>query len=118
MGIFAIEALERMWARITFLSFKPRRIQFGVSFTIPSKLAIMLSHIRAIAFYAFGSLDIANSCQITPLLTILALRDTRIHVGAPHHRNDTSYIETPVNNFLSIVTILDVPYVNPDNSHV
>jgi len=73
---------------------------------------------RAIAFYAFRSLDIANPCQMTSLPTILALRNTRIHVGAPHHRNDTSYIEAPVNNFLSIVTILDIPYINPDDSHV
>jgi len=31
---------------------------------------------RAVAFYAFGSLDIANPCQMTPLPTILALKDT------------------------------------------
>ena len=55
---------------------------------------------------------------MTPLLTILALRDTRIHVGASHHHDDTSYIETSVNNFLSIVTVLGIPFVNPDNSHV
>jgi len=62
VGTFAIEALEHIWARITFLSFEPRRIQFGVSFTIPSKFAMMFSHMRAIAFYAFGSLDTANPC--------------------------------------------------------
>jgi len=55
---------------------------------------------------------------MTPLSTILALRDTRIHVGTSHHCNDTSYIEMPVNDFLSIVTILGIPYVNPDDSHV
>ena len=79
---------------------------------------MMFSHMRAVAFYAFGSLDIANPCYMTPLSTILALRDTRIHVGTSHHCNDTSYIEMPVNDFLSIVTILGIPYVNPDDSHV
>ena len=55
---------------------------------------------------------------MTLLLTVLALRNTRIHVGTSHHCNDTSYIETSVNNFLCIVTILGIPYVNPDNSYV
>jgi len=73
---------------------------------------------RAIAFYAFGSLDIANPYQMTLLPTILALRDTRIHIGTPHCHNDTFYIEMPINNFLSIVTVLGIPYVNPDDSHV
>jgi len=118
VGTFAIKALKCVWARIVFLSFELRRIRFGVSFTTPSKLMMMFSHMRAIAFYAFGSLDIANPCRMTPLLTILALRDTKIHVGTPYCHNDTSYIETPVNNFLSIVTILGIPYVNPDDSYV
>ena len=55
---------------------------------------------------------------MTLLLTVLALRNTRIHVGTSHYCNDTSYIETSVNNFLCIVTILGIPYVNPDNSYV
>ena len=107
-----------MRARIALLSFEPRRIQFGVSFTTPSKLAMMFSHMRAIAFYVFGSLDMAYSCQMIPLSTILALRDTRIYVGTPHHRNNTSYIEMSINNFLCIVTILGISYINSDNSHV
>jgi len=118
VGTFAIEALEHVRARITLLSFEPRRIQFGISFTTPSKLVMMFSHMRAIAFYAFGSLDMAYPCQMTPLPTILALKDTRIHVSASHHHNDTFYIEMSVNNFLSIITILGIPYVNPGNSHV
>ena len=78
----------------------------------------MFSYMKAIAFYAFRSLDMANPYQITPLPIILILRDTRIHVGAPHCRNNTSYIEVPVNNFLSIITVLGIPYVNPDDSYV
>jgi len=62
VGTFAIEALEYVRARITLLSFKPKRIQFGVSFTTPSKLTMMFSHMRAIAFYTFGSLDTAYLC--------------------------------------------------------
>ena len=73
---------------------------------------------RAVAFYAFGFLDIANLCQMTSLPTILALNDTRIYIGATHCHNGTSYIETPVNNFLSIVTVLGILYINPENSHV
>ena len=117
VGIFAIEALECVRARITLLSFEPRRIWFGVSFTIPSKLTMMFSYMRAIAFYAFGSLDMAYLCWMTSLPTILTLRDTRIYIGVSHH-DDTSYIKTFINNFLSIITVFGILYVNPDNSHV
>jgi len=118
VGTFVVKALERIRARVTLLSFELRRVQFGISFTIPSKLVMIFSQMRAILFYIFGSLDTAYPCQMTPLPTILALRDTRIHVGTTHCCNNTSYIETSVNNFLNIVTILGIPYVNPDNSHV
>ena len=118
VGTFAIEVLKHVRARIALLSFELRRIWFGVSFTTPSKLTMMFSYMRAIAFYTFGSLDIAYPCWMTPLPTILALRNTRIHVGALHCCDDTSYIETSVNNFLSVVTVLGILYVNPDNSHV
>ena len=118
MGTSAVKALEHVRARVALLSFRPKRVRFGGSFTTPSKLAMMFSYMRAIAFYTFGSLDMAYPCQMTPLPTILALRDTRIHVGTSHCCNDTSYIETSVNNFLSIVTVSSIPYVNPDNSHV
>jgi len=104
--------------RIALLSFEPRRIRFGVSFTTSSKLTMMFSYMRAIAFYTFRSLDMAYPCQMTPLPTILALRDTRIHVGAFHYHDDTFYIEMSVNNFLSIITVFGIPYINPDNSHV
>ena len=73
---------------------------------------------RAIAFYVFGSLDMAYSCQMTPLPTVLTLRDTRIYVGVSHCCDNTFYIEMFVNNFLHIVTVLGIPYVNSDNSHV
>jgi len=92
VGTFTVKALECVRARVALLSFEPRRVQFGVSFTTPSKLAMMFSQIRAIAFYAFGSLDMAHFYQMTPLPTILALRDTRIHVGTLHCRDDTSCI--------------------------
>jgi len=118
VGTSAVKALEHVRARVTLLSFGPRRVRFGVSFTTPSKLVMMFSHMRAIAFYTFGSLDMAYPCQMTPLLIILVLRNTRIYVGTFHHHDNTSYIETSVNNFLSIVTVLGIPYVNPDNSHV
>ena len=62
MGTSAVKALEHVRARVTLLSFGPRRVQFGVSFTTLSKLMMMFSHMRAVVFYAFGSLDMAYSC--------------------------------------------------------
>jgi len=55
---------------------------------------------------------------MTPLPTILALRDTWVHVGSPHHHNDISYIEPSIDDFPGIGASLGVPYVNPNYRHV
>jgi len=55
---------------------------------------------------------------MTPLPTILVLRDARVHVGTPNHSDYVSNVETPVDNFLGIVAILAVPNVDPDYCYV
>ena len=55
---------------------------------------------------------------MTPLPTILTLRDTRVHVSTSNCSDYVSNVETPVDKFLGIVTILVVPNVDPDYYHV
>jgi len=55
---------------------------------------------------------------MTPLPTILALGDARVHVGTPNYSSYISNIETPVDNFLGVVTILVVPNVDLDYCYV
>jgi len=73
---------------------------------------------RTIAFSTFGPLNTANPCLMTPLPTILALRNIWVHVGSPHHCNDISYVEFSIDDFPGIGASLGVPHVNPNYCHV
>jgi len=76
---------------------------------------VVFSLVRAIAFDAFGFLNMAGQCYMSPLPTVLALRNTRIHVGSLNCYDAPSYIEASVNKTLSLTTTLNVPNVNPDD---
>lgn len=53
-----------------------------------------------------------------PLLTVLVLRNARIHVDSSNHSDMTSYIEVLVNKALCFHVILRIPNVNPNYGHV
>ena len=55
---------------------------------------------------------------MTPLLTILALRDARVHVGIPHYSDYVSNVKSPIDNFLDIIVVLVVPDIDPDYCHI
>ena len=71
-----------------------------------------------IAFGALRTLNTANSCYMPPFPTIFALRSAWVHVSISHHSDNTSNVESPIDDFFSIITVLCVPDINPDNSHV
>ena len=60
----------------------------------------------------------ASKSGISPLLTILALKNARIHISSSNSYDILFYIETSVNKTLNLCTILRVPNVNPYNSHI
>ena len=116
--ILTIEILETMRARIAFLSFKSRRINFVISFATPCKIVVIISEMQTITFCTFRTLDVTNPSQILPFLAVFALRNTRIHISASYHSDNVSDIELPVDYFLSVIAILIILYVNPDNGHI
>jgi len=59
----------------------------------------------------FSPLDVAHSSHVTPLPTILTLRNTQVHIGPAYCGDITSNIEISVDNFLGIGPILHVPDV-------
>ena len=79
---------------------------------------MVISKIWPIAFGVFRTLNTANSCYVSLFPTIFALRSAWVHVSTSHHSNDTSNIELPIDDFFSIITILYIPYINSDNSHI
>ena len=54
-----------------------------------------------------------------PFPTILALGgDTRVHVCSMDSYNKLANVEVPVNEHFSTAPALDIPNVNPHDSHV
>ena len=111
-------ALECVWTQLAFFCLEMRRIDLFVHFTIPCKLAVVLSFVRTITLDTFGSLDMAWQYCMSPLPVVLVLRNTRIHVGSSNCCDVPSYIEAPVNKTLCLTATLNVPNVNPDNRHI
>jgi len=60
----------------------------------------------------------AYSCYMTPFPTILALRNSWIHISSLNCSNEASYIEASVYDLFCIRTTLRVPNVDPDDRHV
>jgi len=73
---------------------------------------------RPIAFGTLRPLNVANPYCMTPLPTILALRNPRVHVGSLYSSDNALNIKMSVNDFFCIYAILDIPDINPYNSHV
>jgi len=81
---------------------------------------MMFDFMETIALLIFGTMYTASKSgiSISLLPTILALRDTRIHVGFSDSCDLLTYIEVFVNKILSFCTILRIPNINLYNSHV
>jgi len=78
----------------------------------------MSRFVEAVTLDAFSSSEsICKYCMFS-LSAVLALRNIWVHVGTPDSNNIASYIKTSVNEIFSLTTILNIPYVNPDNGHV
>jgi len=73
---------------------------------------------RAITLHTFSPLDTAYSSHVTPLPTVLTLKNTQIYIGPAYCSDITSNIEMSVDNFLGVGPILHVPDVDLYDSHV
>jgi len=61
---------------------------------------------------------VASKGNVVPLPVILTLRDTGVHVSSTNSSYVLAYVEATVDQILSFGAILEVPYVDPNNSHV
>jgi len=52
--------------------------------------------VQAVTFDALSSLDLAGECRVAPLPTILALRNSGVHVGSSDGCNEVSDVEASV----------------------
>jgi len=56
--------------------------------------------------------------EISPILAIFVLRDSRVHVGFTNGCNITTHIKASVNEYFSIAFALNIPYINLNYSHI
>jgi len=106
----------RTW--FALLGLKSKRVRLLICLAIPCELVVMSRFVEAVALDAFSSSESVCKYCMFPLLAVLALRDVWVYIGTPDSNNIASYIEASVNEIFSLTTILDIPYVNPDNGHV
>ena len=50
---------------------------------------------------------------MSPLLTVLILRNTQVHISTTYHGNETPYIKALINDSFALGTILSIPYIDP-----
>ena len=86
-------------------------------------MAVVFNFVRAVTFQASCTLKLTCegvTCEgdVTPLPTILALWDTRVHIGLSDSYNITADVEALVDKFLGSQAVLWIPDIYPDNSHV
>jgi len=79
---------------------------------------MVFSEMGTITFHTFSSLNMTYSCHMPPLPTVLTLQYTWIHICIPNCYNVATNVESLVNDFLSIRSVLSIPNVYPNDGHV
>ena len=73
---------------------------------------------RTITLYTFGILDSADTCRVAPFPTVFILWYAGVHVSTMNCGNESSYIESSVDEALGLGPTLSVPDVNLNYWHV
>jgi len=63
-------------------------------------------------------MGMTRECRVAPLPVVVILRDSGVHVGSPDGGNVPAKVEGMVYQQLCFASILRIPNVKPDNSHV
>jgi len=73
---------------------------------------------RPIVLDTLGLLNVTNTHHVSPLPTVLTLQDTRVHISTIYHSDETSHIETSIDDSFDLGTVLSILDVNPDDDYV
>ena len=102
-----------MRARFTSLSFESRWVSFIIRFAAPTELSVVFRLVGAVTLDTSSSLDPTRHGGMTPLPTILAEGDAKVHVCTSNGGNKVFYVEASVNKHFRVLTTLDIPDVDP-----
>ena len=73
---------------------------------------------RPIALYTFDLLNMTNLCHVSPFLIIFTLWDSQIYICSLNCSNKAFYVKVSIDDLFHVGTVLNIPYVNPNNSHI
>jgi len=76
------------------------------------------SKVRTIALHTFGPLSVAYASYVALFPTVLALRNSWIHVSSADSSDIAFYVKASVDDFFAIRLVLSIPYVYPDCCHI
>ena len=79
---------------------------------------MMFRFIKTTVFNTFCFLNSAQKDRISPLLAVLALKDTRVYFYIFDGSDVASYVEVSVDQSFYLTTTLDIPDVHPNTGHV
>ena len=107
----AIHAFEDMRTWLTNVG--SHMIQFLVFHTAPCFLLVVFSIVSSIALGAPRDVRATTKCRMSPLSTVLTLRNPWVHVCSANGRNVSSNVESPIDDVLCTRTTLRIPDVYP-----
>jgi len=82
------------------------RVNFQISFTVPSHISMMFNFVRSTAFLTFRAISSTRKYRVTPLPIVVTLRYTRVYIGSFNSGNTITKIKKVVNKKLSLGTVL------------
>ena len=113
-----VHIFESVQVQLSLLSFQPWRVSFCISLTAPHKVMVVLSLVRTIVFYIPKVLNSTREDCMFLFPTILTLWYNWVYICFVNSVDIASNIEVPIYESFDFVTTLNIPDVQPDNSHV
>ena len=113
-----VEAFKAIETELSLLCFKTREVDLEVCFAVLGKVTMMFSLVWTTAFSTSRFLNSAEESGIFSLSTVLALRNTWVHVCTMNSSYVWANVEWPVNEFLDIRPVLNISYIYLDNGHI
>ena len=95
-----VDTLKCVGAWFALLCFKIRRVNLKVHLTTLCKMLMILNLMWSIAFYIPRTLKVAGKSGMTPLLAILVLWNTKIHICITNSGNEATDVEAMIDECL------------------
>ena len=86
--------------------------------TAPSKLAMVFSFMWSIILDTFWTLSSTSKYYMFLFSVVFILKNAKVYIHTLNSGNIAFYIKTSINQAFSSATTLNIPYIQPNNSHV